>query len=418
MSAARVGAAPGRPLVSLVRFAAALCVGHCCLGGPVPAQKLLDKDLPPNHAKNDPYTRGEAELMAAAGIVSHGGFEFGKSDTTEVDDFMATSDIRWLETAHFELGFALGPYKVTQKEKKAIFADLTRLAERLPTVNPKTKILDPWLRTHLFAMRLEAMYDDFLALVQLEDSVFPDGTKPWDRSGTYRGEGPYLGQKGKYEVLILPSEAASVAYLSENFGLQVKRTQRWNVVDRDTLTVTVHTQQGYLKADPALHGHLAFNMIQTFVNGLEHYTYDSPIWLREGLAHWAERRITEKFNTFDGAEGSVPEMTRKSDWKAAARKLVVAGEPPRMAALIRLNNYGQMTLDDHFATWSMIDFLYRTRREGLAKLILDLKGRNDEEGYGDGSNLPEAHRELFKEHLGMSYSQFDSAWAEWVLANY
>ena len=381
-------------------------------------QKLLDKDLPANHPRNDPYTRGEAELMEGAGIVSHGGFEFGNSDTAGVEDLLATSDIRWLETEHFELGLALGTYRVPQKEKKKIRADLARLAQRLPTVNPKAKTLDPWLRTHLFAMRLEEMYDDFLELVQVEQSVFPDGSKPWDQTGTYWGEGPHLGQKGKYEVLILPSEASHLTYLSDQFGLQIKRTQRWNVPERDTLTVTIHVQQGTLKADPALHGHLAFNLAHNFFDGLRHYTYDTPIWLHEGLAHFLERRIDPRFNSFDGAEGSIPEMSRKSDWETPVKKLVNAEKAPRLAALVRKNNYGQLSLDDHFCTWSMIDFLHRTRPEGLAALLVNLKGRTGEDGFGDGSNLPEAHRELFKEQFGMSYSQFDSAWAEWVLATY
>ena len=382
------------------------------------AQKLIDKDLPPNHGKNDPYTLGDPEFMKTAGILSHGGFEFGDSNTTETDEFMATSDIRWLETEHFELGFALGPYAVPPKEKKELRLELDRLAQRLQGVTGKEKILDPWLRAHLFAMRLEDMYTNFLALIQTEQSVFPDGSKPWDRTGTYRGEGPHLGQKGKYEVLILPSEAAHVAYLNKNFGLLIKRTQRWNVIHRDTLTITLHVQQGSLKSDVALHSHLAFNTMDNFLTGLEHYTYDSPIWLREGLAHWAERRVSEKFNTFDGAEGSIPETSRKSDWAGATKKVIAGGDAPRMAKLIGMNGFGELTLDDHYAVWSMIDFLYQTQPAGLAQFILALKGRTDEEGKGDGSDMTSIHRNAFKEHLGMSYSEFDTAWAEWALATY
>lgn len=378
------------------------------------AQKLLNKDLPPNHPENDPYTRGDPELMKAAGLVSHGGFEFGESDTPSTDQMMGTCDIRWLETEHFELGFALGPYRVPQKEKKVIQATLERLAERLPAVKVKAKLLDPWLRAHMYAMRLEDMYADFLELIQLEQSVFPDGSKPWDMTGTYQGEGPYLGQKGKFEVIMFPSEANSLRYLSESFGLQIKRTQRWNVDHRDSLTVTIHLQQGSLRDDPALHGHLAFNMIQNMYDGLRHYSYNSPIWLKEGLAHWAERRVTTKYNTFDGGEGSVPEESRKSDWKGTAKKIASSGKASRMAALIRKNGYGELSLDDHFVVWSMIDFLHTTRPEALASFLCSLKGQTNAEGLGDGSDMPDMHRAAFKEHLGMSYSEFDKAWNEWV----
>jgi hypothetical protein len=391
----------------------------CTLLGQADAQKLLDRKLPANHAKNDPYTEGGTpELMKAAGIISHGGFEFGSTDTASVDDYLANSDIRWLETEHFQLGFALSSYRVSQKEKKVLLRDLTRLAERLPTVDPKTKLLDPWLRAHLTAMRLEDIYTDFLSIVQMQNSDFPDGTKPWTMEGQYQGEGPYLGQKGKYEVLLLPSKAVHVDFLNKHFGLQLTRTQRWNKVDRETLTLTAHIQQGSLKKDTALHGHLAFNMAHNCYDGLRHYSYDTPIWLHEGLAHFMERRISPEYNTFDGSEGSMPVESKVKDWGPKVRSLVSSRKAPRMAKLIRLKNYGEMTLTEHFCTWSMVDYLYQTQPDKFAEFLRGLKGRTTKQGFADGSNIPDAHRDLFKDVLGMSYSSFDTKWAEWVLANY
>ncbi|MFT7668880.1 MAG: hypothetical protein ACI8X5_001580 [Planctomycetota bacterium] len=382
------------------------------------AQKLIDKSLPPNDPKNDPYTLGDPDVMKGAGILSHGGFDFGETNTEDVEKFMSTSDIRWLETEHFQIGFALGSYKLNPKEKKAMRLELTRLAKRLPSVNPKAKILDPWLRTHLFAMRLEDMYADFLKLVQLEQSVFPDGSKPWNRTGIYRGEGPHLGMRDKYELMILPSKAAHLAFMNKHFGLTSPRTQRWNVVHRESLTLTLHTQQGSLKVDECLHGHIAFSMGINFLNGLEHYTYDIPIWLREGIGHWAERRVTQKFNTFDGAEGSIPETSRESDWSGAAKKAISQEKAPRIASLMAMRGFGDLVLTDHFSVWSMIDFLHTAHPKEFAMFIQALKGRTNEDGFSDLSDVPAYHRSIFKEHLGMSYSAFDTAWREWALVNY
>lgn len=390
-------------------------MGILCGSSAAQSKKSL-KGLPHNDPKRDPYTRGDAEVWKKAGIVSMGGFEFAKTDTQSIDDFMATAEILWLETEHFELGFALGSYRVPQKEKKIFLAELTRLSEKLPEVDPKTKLLDPWLRMHLFGQRLEECYTEFLSIVGYEASDFPSGEKLWNGTGEYMGEGPYLGEKGKYEVLILPSEASSVSFLLENFGLSIKRTQRWNVVDRDSITLTIHIQQGLLKSDPALHGHVAFNMAHNFFDGLKHYSYDTPIWIHEGLAHSMERRVNPKFNSFDGAEGSVPTMTRKSNWDAEVLKMVRAGKQPRMAALIRLKGYGEIDLPMHYATWSMVEFLRETKPEEFGKFLVALKSRRNSANLPDGSNMPEAHREFFKEIFGMSYAQFDTAWAEWVLA--
>ena len=394
----------------------------CCLAlFALPALALGGgkQKTPRNDPSNDPYTGGDPEVWAKAGIVSMGGFEFGDSDTKGVDAALPTSDIRWIETEHFEIGFALGSYKVSQKEKARLRAELTELAKVLPNVKPKTKKLDPWLRLHLYAVRAEKLYDRFLQLVQIDDeSVFPDGTKSWDTTGTYWGEGPYLGQKGKFEILILPSEAAHVTYLRDNFGQSNKKSQRWNHVPRQSISVTIHERQASLKVDIAMHAHLAFNLGHNLLDGFKFYAYDSPIWLREGIGHFMEREISPKYNTFDGGEGSVPEMTKKSKWRAEALKLVRSGKAPRMAEMVRFKNYGELELDHHFTTWSMVDFLATAHPKKFADLIKGLKGITNAEGYSDGSDLPARQRELFKSLWGWSLAQFDEAWAAWVLETY
>ena len=78
------------------------CLAVLTLAGPLSpaayAQKLVDKSKPRNHPIQCVYCGGNPELMEAAGIFSHGGFEFGKTDTKGLDAFLATSDIRWIET--------------------------------------------------------------------------------------------------------------------------------------------------------------------------------------------------------------------------------------------------------------------------------------------------------------------------------
>jgi hypothetical protein len=216
-----------------------------------------------------PYCGGDAELMARAGIVSHGPFEFGAApnDTKSVDAFLI-APVFWIESAHFEIAFAIGPYRVPQKEKNKLRAELTKLALVLPNVDPKTKILDEWLRAHLFAQRCEEVYARFLEIVRKTEADFPQPGEPWLIGQPFRGTGPYLGQAGKYEVVLLETESEHVAFLRDQTGLTVKRTQRWNMIERDSITVSIHLQQGSLKVDEALHGHLAFNLAHNFFDGL------------------------------------------------------------------------------------------------------------------------------------------------------
>ena len=402
---------------ALLCFAAPLTLA-LLLGAPTFGQKLRFKDLPANDGRQCPYCLGDPELMEAVGIVSHGGFEYARTDTAGIDALLASSDIRWIETAHVELGYALGTSKVRPKDKDKIRAECARLAEHLETVPLKPTRLDPWLQAHIYAQRVEDLWSEMLEMLQVEASDFPDGSRAWDLTGEYMGEGPHLGQKGKFEVLILPSEGAATTFLRDQYGLMTKLTQRYNNVERDTLNITIHTMQEGLRQDSALHGHLAFNLAQNFLDGYRHYSYDIPIWIREGISHMFERRVNPDFNSFDSAEGSAAEVTRKSNWEPPVLKMVKDGSAPRLAELMAMRHFGDLDRKSHYATWSMMEFLRQEHPDFLAQLLAGIKGITDEAGYADGSNLPDVHRGLFKKHLGMGYHEFDQAWAAWVSANY
>lgn len=357
---------------------------------------------------------GDPELMRAAGIVSHGGFEFGREDTVAIDRLLATSDIKWIESAHFKIGIGLGTYKVRTEERNKLREELGRMATALPEVSAKAKVLDPWLRAHLYAQRAEDLYARFLAIVRVEDSAFPDGTRVWDQTYKYMGEGPYLGMKAKYEILLLASEAESRLYLERQFGAINRETQRWHLPDRQSISITTHETAGQLRQDMALHGHVAFNLAHNFLDGYKHYAYETPVWLHEGLAHCFERELDPDFNTFDSAEGAAAAKTSKSDWEGEMRKMIASGDAPRFPELIGLKTYADLELDHHYATWSVVRYLLDVHPEELAKLLDGINGLKDERGWSDGSQLADRQRDLFRELFGTTYAQFDELWKAWA----
>lgn len=375
-------------------------------------------DPKPNDPSLCPWCRGEPELMQASGILSHGGFAFGLSNTDEVDAYLATSDIKWVSTKHFELGYALAPYKVRMDERNKIRAELTELAEVFPDIKPKAKILDPWLMAHLYARRVEAQIERFCELAQVKLEDFPDGTKMWDMTTPYMGEGPYLGMKDKFEVLILPSEPASRDYLGKQFGIRHKITQRWHLPEEHVISVTTHTQQGQLRVDAAMHGHVAFNLAHNFLDGYKHYSYEMPVWLHEGLAHVMERELSPEYNSFDSSEGATANKTRKDDWGAQVLKLIGQDKAPRLSQLVGRKTYGELELADHYVTWSMIDFMVREHPDKLAALLGGLKGLKREDGWPDGGRVKDRQRELFRELFGGSYAHFDELWKTWAKEAY
>jgi hypothetical protein len=398
---------------------ALLVVAAALLAAPAGPAHSGGKDVPKNDPSLCPWCHGDPALMAAAGIVSHGGFEFGNADTAAADQLLNWLDIVWIESAHFEIGMGLLPYKVRMDERDEIRAELSRLQEVLPDVQPKVKVLDPFMRAHLYAQRAEDEWKAFLELVRLDESVFPDGKTYWDMTGTYYGEGPYLGMKGKYELLFVPTKESSIAFLRENYGIKHEVTQRWHSPARGTLSVTIHLQQGQLRLDRALHGHMAFNLTHNFLDGFKHYSYDTPIGLHEGLAHWRERQVSPEHNTFDSSEGAVAVETRKDDWRAEVLKLSGSDELPSFSSLVRLRTFADLELPDHFGTWSVVDYLITTDPEAFARLLNGIKGLWDMENRrADGSLLPERQRELIKELWGVTYFELDPRWREWIASAY
>ena len=117
------------------------------------AQKLRDRSKPASDPINCPYTAGDPELLAKVGVLSLGGFGFGKEDSTQaLDDFLipfSGNGVRWLETEHFKIGFALGAYKIAQLENKKIRAELEELALLWPEaeINTKPRTIDPFHQT-------------------------------------------------------------------------------------------------------------------------------------------------------------------------------------------------------------------------------------------------------------------------------
>ena len=386
------------------------------------AQKPLDRSKPLGDAANDPSTRGgDPEFMKAAGYVSMGGFEFGPApDTTaETNEHIGYLDIRWIETAHFEIGISLPKVKVTQSERDKVRAELTEMQEYFgDKIDPRTRSLDPWLRTHLYAKRIEEHYARIQAMLGVTDADFKDNRAKWNQVSKYMGIGPYLGQSGKYEVLILPSEGAHKTYMRDRLGLTTELSQRWNIIPRDSMTMIIHTDQGKFKVDEALHGHIVFNLTHNLLNGYKHYSYDMPVWVMEGAAHWFERELSPRFNTFDGAEGSAPDLTSKSKWRPEAKKILGSSKAPSFPGLISKRTFADLELDDHFALWSVFDFLMTVHPEFLKVYFGTLAGLKNAEGFDDYGALGDRQRTVFKESLGMTYGKFEAAWKEWVLATY
>ncbi|MCA8947905.1 MAG: hypothetical protein KDE27_00285 [Planctomycetes bacterium] len=395
------------------------------LFGSLPAQ---GDDLP--KWKIDPYTKNDPEAMKAAGYVSFGPFDVGSvgptpTTTTQIEEKLPYVRILWIETEHFKLGCALPAWTVPMEleTRKKIRAELEELEKKLPNVKSKTRQLDPWLRAHLFAHRLEKLYVDVRDLFGVKDADFPadEGKVIRMPGAVYMGMGPYLGMKKKYIVLLFEKLETHQTYLGTFIGRNTKFPQRWHFKEVGSLMLSIAEgcDGGKLSDDTAMHSSVYFNTAQLLLDGFRYYTYDLPVWIREGFGHYWGRRASPKWNSFDQQEGGVADMKSTWKWEPYVRNLVITRDKiAPFSEVIQWRNFGDIQFNDHTAIWSRMDWLMSQGAEKWHKFVFAVKGRVDANWFPDQTDLVGATREALKDAYGLSVLNFDDRWVEWVKENY
>jgi len=355
---------------------------------------------------------GNDPALLARNGYGHGPFPFGRSDSAAIEKDFFWKPV-WIETPHFRLALDLPSWKVPERERKAYRAELTRLKERWPAIKPKARTLDPWLRAHLLADRVERFYADFQELVGRSEESF------WDADKNYlQGLGPYLGMHEKYEVMVFQQEGPFREYMERTWGLTYVKPQRWNIIDRKCLWFGMNLEQEHVRHDQYLHNIVLHNLAINLLNGYLFYGFDMPIWIKEGLAHWAARRNDPRFNSFDTVEGAFVEKKSLERWAPEVRKLVAKDKAASFASLLRRMSFAELSFDDHLIVWSKVQFLIEHDREKFGRFLTVLKGRRTAAGIPDGSKLDDAQREAFKDIWGWTLQQAERHWVDWVLATY
>lgn len=378
----------------------------------------------------DPFTKMDPKAMAKAGILNYGPFRFGnladqEVSSTDIQKTLPFVNIMWLETEHFRIGVDLPKWSVPQdsKTKKKIRAELTELKKKLPKVNPKTRRLDPWLRAHLTAYRLEKLYAEVQDLFGVKDADFPtDPKEVYPGEGkTYMGYGKYMGMKDKFLVLVIEKKGPYRQYMEKYLGRPTFFGQRWHFTDSSSIlyTAPLESDEFPLKHDTALHCSLAFNVGQNLLDGFRYYSYDLPVWIREGFSHWMCRRIDGDWPSFDQNEGSVADMKKIDKWKPYCRSMISGNK--KFAAfpeVAKWRDFGNITFNDHVAIFSRIDFLMSKGKDKWKTFLFTVKGRVDETWAVDQKDLVGATREGLKKAYKLSFLSFDDKWKDWVKKTY
>jgi hypothetical protein len=377
----------------------------------------------------DPHTGNDPKLMAKAGYVSYGPFPFGErgphvATSEDIDKHLDYERFLWVETAHFRIGVALPEWTVPMEPevREKIRTELTELKAKLPKVNEKTRTLTPWLRLHLTAHRAEKLYQELCGMLGVTDADFPARKEDVIVGrGRFMGYGKYLGMKDKYLLLVPEKGSTCEDYLKSFIGRDTSFGQRWHFINTGALLYAVGTdmEDGRLKDDSALHGNLVHNIVHNMIDGYRGYSYDTPVWITEGLAHWFERRVNERDNTFCRDEGAAHDPTKKWNWKPDVRSAVAAGKFRPFSEVLGWRQYSAINWPDNEFIWSRWDYLLAREPKKFGDFMLQVKGRVDPKTWMvDQSDIVAACREALRSVYGLTPLTLDEKWAEWVKANY
>jgi len=375
--------------------------------------------------KVDPYTKDAPDAKTKAGYASFGPFRFGDDQTTtQIEETLGGIPLLWVETEHFKLGSGLPEYTVPDdtREKERLAGELQRLAAKLPDVKPKVKKVDPWLRLHLYAQRLEDLYAKFLVEFGLQESQFPAAPPDPKKKlppGAYMGEGRFLGMTSKFTVLIFDKKSAHARYSSVYLGQELKGPTRWRFPTIDSwLFITANEfLEGLYANDSALACDVISGVSQNLANGYRGYRAALPLAVSEGIAHWFSRQFDPRYHIFSGLDQTkVPK--EEWNWAPLVRARVEHKVFPTLETMLGWTDPEALEWADHLMLWSRTDWLL-AREDGMAgKVLHGLKEPPIAGGQETSEQMTVRSREVFRKTTGSELAQLDEQWSEWVLKTY
>lgn len=387
----------------------------------------LSAQRPPRPEKvdafKDPYTKNDPEHLASLGYVSVGQFVWVAQITTpQLQEILGEDTAIFIETAHFKLACTLRsiPWPKEKDRREALTTELEALAARCPEFKTRVRSLDPWLRAHLFAQRLESVYADFCARLAIDQTRFPK-EKGTPRGPDYHGEGPYLGMPEKFGV-VLCHKALSVGTLTRTlYGHAAKDSHRFNDVENGMLffaTAAEFAEKG-LMDDRKLHCHVVYSVVHNLLDGYKTYTHRLPAWLDEGVPLWFARPIDEEFRNFVGKDDAGATVLKAHEWERRVRLRVEHEVWPKGERFLSIFGGTNLSFVDNMLAWSRVDCLMAQGPEKAGALVGRLKAPvTTEPRQPTEAEILVRQREALQSALDWDEAAFDAAWVEFVTTKY
>lgn len=381
----------------------------------------------PDPHPEDPFSGGEPELLAHSGIELVGPFLLADDHwTRDVDQELGEGvRIRWVETRHFKLGIGLKdrPLPTEKAERDALLDEVKEMGRTIPRFKRRPRAVDSWMLVHLYARRLERIYAEFCQRVGFADAAPAvtggasiDGRGWRDRGGL--GVGPYLGQHGKYVVLILEQRGEIERYLRRFAGRNMDQPTSHHYLDSNTLVylTTPDARWEALKTERGLHCNVVYGVVRNLTDGVGGYTYDLPAWVGEGLGHWFRRRVDPKYDSFCSLDPAQIDLIHGVDWREKTRARVDVDIWERAEALMAWQDHEAAEFQKHVMMWSRMDYLLTERPDDFPKFLRVLKSLPT---TGVPYQRVLEHQVVaLQEAFAMDQDEFDRRWCQWVQKRY
>ncbi|MFM7298851.1 MAG: hypothetical protein ACKO4Q_16725 [Planctomycetota bacterium] len=393
----------------------------CCalLLALAPLARAQDTSLE-DFSEVDPYTKGDPAALERLGIMRTGSMPWTETHTSDgVRETLGGVPVIFLETAHFRIASTLETYKPKGDaiEKELLEAEFAAFKKRNRGFKAPAK-LDPWLRAHLYAQRCEKLYADFTRAFGIKGEDFL-GLEAKAKEGRPMGQGPYLGQKNKYTVLVTESTSAMARYLKAHFQVELEYSYRAKWPDGYFLGTNFEAfEQNGRDLDVCLHTALIGALAQNLLDGYRDSHQAPPNWLRYGLAHWFARKIDTRWNQWNAGGTGDLEADKLHIWEPRVFGLVKNEACTSWAKMMGWKGYEDIQPREHMVAWAAVDWILTARADTARALLYELAEPLNDYGPERPAKLLAQQERAFRKVWDQSPAELDKAFGAWVLKTY
>ena len=308
--------------------------------------------------------------------------------------------VLWVETEHFRLGSALEEYVPKEPEEIAeLQAELVALRPLLLDLPAKPKKLDPWLRLHLFARRLESLHDDLRErLGVLEES-------PSEPAGDGRAV-PAFGMQEKFSVLLTQKKSTLARFTREFCFVERGEVHVHNFHEKGFLFFGI-SDESLALSDSDLHYAVVYGVSQILLCSIHGYPHQPPAWWQHGVGLWFARQCEPRAALYVRPAGEALPPEELQDWQPLVRGRAEARLCIGWSEMLARSAWNDQAFGENIVLWSRVDYLMQA---GLARELLPLLHAPD---------VPEPDgAQALCSVAGKSLEELDRDWTAWVLENY